>query len=177
MFASSISSHLHTHACMYACMHAHTHTDTHTLHGPAVSRQLWHNPDSLSCLCRQMCFVRSHFPQKSRFSLSGSFDPHGTEVGALCQQSYVSARGPSGLPQCHSGLSVINEVAKSPCGAVSCITQYISSNTIKTTTCPFTHANNTAKSGITGCLTVWVPPTKNFGLLSFRSVKKVAEWF
>lgn len=45
----------------------------------------------LAAYSREMCFVRSSFPTKSRFSLRCSFDPHGTR--GLCQQSCVSAGG------------------------------------------------------------------------------------
>lgn len=45
----------------------------------------------LAAYSREMCFVRSYFPTKSRFSLCCSFDPHGTRD--LCQQSCVSAGG------------------------------------------------------------------------------------
>lgn len=45
----------------------------------------------LAAYSREMCFVQSSFPTKSRFSLRCSFDPHGTR--GLCQQSCVSAGG------------------------------------------------------------------------------------
>lgn len=69
-----------------------------------------------------MCFAQSHFPQKSRFFLPSSFDPHGTGGGGggLCQQSCVSAGGPGRPPECHSLLFVNAWPAKPPCGAVSC---------------------------------------------------------
>lgn len=73
----------------------HTHTHAHT-----VGLRFQGSYDTiqivLAAYSREMCFVLSHFPQKSRFSLPSSFDPHG--MGGLCQQSCVSAGGPGRPP-------------------------------------------------------------------------------
>ena len=95
---------------------AHTHTHTHTeglrFRGSYDTIQIL-----LAAYSREMCFAQSRFPQKSRFSLPRSFDPHGT--GGLCQQSCVSAGGPSRPPRCHSLLSVTARAAQPQCGAVT----------------------------------------------------------
>ncbi len=89
-------------------IHTHTHTHTHT-----VGLRFWGSYDTIQILLaaysREMCFAQSHSPQKSRFSLPSSFDPHGT--GGLCQQSCVSAEGPGG-PQgvTHCSLSLLGQL-------------------------------------------------------------------
>lgn len=89
--------------------------------------RFWGSYDTIQILLAaysgKMCFAQSHFPQKSRFFLPSSFDPHGTGErvrGGLCQQSCVSAGGPCRPPLCHSLLFVNAWPAKPPCGAVSC---------------------------------------------------------
>lgn len=110
VFASSISGHSHSRSL--SITRTHTHTVGLRFQGSYDTIQI-----VLAAYSREMCFVLSHFPQKSRFSLPSSFDPHG--MGGLCQQSCVSAGGPGRPPQCHSLLSVFAGAAKPPCGAVS----------------------------------------------------------
>lgn len=68
----------------------------------------------LAAYSREMCFVRSSFPTKSRFSLRCSFDPHGTR--GLCQQSCVSA---GGTADCQDVIELISGTALPLRGAVT----------------------------------------------------------
>lgn len=113
VFASSVSARLHTRSVW----------DTHT-HKLWFQSQLWHNPDSYSCLEEGKCVLCSYFPQKSRFSLPSCFDPHGMVVeqegsGGLCQQPCVLAGGPGCPPRCHSLLPVTAVAAWPLRGAVT----------------------------------------------------------
>ena len=109
-FISLITCVCQLHICPFTQLltQKHTHTHTHTeglrFRGSYDTIQIL-----LAAYSREMCFAQSRFPQKSRFSLPRSFDPHG--MGGLCQQSCVSAGGPSRPPRCHSLLSVIARAA------------------------------------------------------------------
>lgn len=82
----------------------HTHTHTH-----AVGLRFQGSYDTIQILLaaysKEMCFAWSYFPQKSKISLPSSFD-RSTWHRGLCQQSCVSAGGPSGPPRCQSFLDV-----------------------------------------------------------------------
>lgn len=119
-----LTSHLQLHKALgitfillitYVCQHhipppIHTHALSQT---HAVGLRFGGSYDTiqihLAAYSGEVCFALSYFPQKSRFSLPSSFDPHGT--GGLCQQSCVLAWGPSRPWRCHSLLSVIAGVA------------------------------------------------------------------
>lgn len=91
VFASSISGHSHNCSLSITYTHTHTHTMGLRFQGSYDTIQIL-----LAAYSREMCFLQSHFPQKSRFSLPSSFDPHG--MRGLRQQSSVSAGGPSRPP-------------------------------------------------------------------------------